>query len=97
MIVGEIKTEPPLDIHVSQNEPSTSHGIYIRRPSRDSAITESMSTAQLQFANDQRSDAERFGLFVAQSLTSLPNEILRRKLEIDIETVILNAKKAAFQ
>lgn len=93
-----VKNEPSLDIHESQDEPSTS-GVYYRRQSRDSAITESVSTAQLLPPGNQfeRSDAERFGLFVAQSLSKLPTEIQRRKLEIQIETAILNAKRAAFQ
>lgn len=70
-----------------------------RSRSRDSAITESVSIAHLLPPSNQfeRNDAERFGLFVAQSLSKLPTEIQRRKLEIQIETAILNAKKAAFQ
>lgn len=95
--VETVKDEPSLDIQ-AENEPSTS-GLHYRSRSSDSVMTESISTAQLLSTNAQleRSDAERFGLFVAQSLSKLPTEIQRRKLEIQIETAILNAKKAAFQ
>lgn len=41
-------------------------------------------------------EADEFGKFVAQSLKKLPAEIQRRQLEIEIETAILDAKKAAF-
>lgn len=97
-IVDIVKNEPSIDIPAPQNEPSSSGSYYPRR-SRDSAITESVSTAQLITPTNQfeRSDAERFGLFVAQSLAKLPTDIQRRQLEIEIETAILNAKKAAFQ
>lgn len=98
MIVDIVKNEPPLDIQASPNEPLIS-GLHYRRHSRDSVETGSVSTAHLMKpANPfERNDAERFGLFVAQSLEKLPTEIQRRKLEIQIETAILNAKKAAFQ
>lgn len=98
MFVGEIKTEPTLDIQASQDEPTTS-GMYCGSRGRDTPMIDSVSTALLMppSNNFERSDAERFGLFVAQSLSKLPTDIQRRKLEIQIETAILNAKKAAFQ
>lgn len=98
MIVDVVKIEPSLDIQPPENQPSTS-GNHFRRPSCDSVITEALSTAQLLTAADQmeRNDCERFGLFVAQSLAQLPTKIQRRQLEIEIESVILKAKRRAFQ
>lgn len=98
MIVEGIKNEPPLDIQEPQTE-STTVDFYYRNASNDSAIHESMSNAQLLSEADhlERSDAERFGSFVAQSLAKLPTKIQRRQLEIQIEIAILKAKQAAFQ
>lgn len=94
MFVDEIKTEPPLDIQAPQNAPSAA-GEY-----NDLSVSGSVSVADLIPASNhhhERKDADEFGRFVAQSLAKLPTEIQRRKLEIEIEAAILNAKRAAYQ
>lgn len=94
MFVDEIKTEPALDIQAPQNVPSAADEY------NDLGVSESVSIAELIPTNNhhyERKDADDFGRFVAQSLAKLPDERQRRKLEIEIEVAILNAKKAAFQ
>lgn len=62
-------------------------------PSNASSPTHSSATTTTRISWTQENDAENFGIFVAQRLQKLPDDIKRRKLEIIIQEAIVQAEK----
>lgn len=65
-------------------------------PSITSSPAYSMATTSTRSWTNE-SDTEHFGIFVAQRLQKLPDDIKRRKLEIQIQEAIVQAEKESLE
>lgn len=64
-------------------------------PSNASSPAPSMATTSTRTSWTRENDAENFGIFVAQRLEKLKDDMKRRKLEIIIQEAIVHAEKEA--
>lgn len=93
-IVNEMRFNATDDImpeNLVKREQMSSSGL----PSSASSPAHSIATTSTRTSWTQEHDAENFGIFVAQRLQRLPDDIKRRRLEIIIQEAIVKAEKDA--
>lgn len=84
-------TDGMMPENLMKREQMSSSGL----PSNASSPTHSSATTSTPTSWTRENDAENFGIFVAQRLQKLPDDIKRRKLEIIIQEAIVLAEKEA--